>query len=147
MLCRTNNEVLHEREVALGARRAREELQRDEPGAPIRNDPAAGLDLDVADQAEAVNAAAAMYRPPPLPPPPVAIWRALDHLRHDEALYNRLIQRLEALGYVRPQNVMDAQVPHHQPQPQQPRQIDPVPRAQEPRAAQLLQPRPLDPRP
>ena len=51
--------------MALGARQARNELEQYEPGVQLRNDPAAGLNLNVADRAEAVQEAAAMYQPPP----------------------------------------------------------------------------------
>jgi hypothetical protein len=61
---RTDNAVLHDREVALGARQAREELERNDPGVRIRNDPAAGLNIDVVDRQQVIQEAAAAAMAP-----------------------------------------------------------------------------------
>jgi len=62
--------ILHDREVALGARQAREELERNDPGVRIRNDPAAGLNIDVVDRQQVIQEAAAAAMVPPLVHPP-----------------------------------------------------------------------------
>jgi hypothetical protein len=62
---RTDNAILHDREVALGARQAREELERNDPGVRIRNDPAAGLNIDVVDRQQVIQEAAAPFVRPP----------------------------------------------------------------------------------
>ena len=123
----------------MGARQAREELELDEPGARIRNDPAAGLDLNVADRAKAVNAAAARFREPgqdehdedPF------VLRIREHIR--VALRNGF-----ANFEVRLAAHLDAAFP---PQQHQPQQMVLAPQAQGPPAAPLPQPRQLAPRP
>ena len=58
--CRTNSEVLHDREIALGAREAIANLEQEWPGVEIKNNPAAGINLDnVGHHQDAVEAAAA----------------------------------------------------------------------------------------
>ena len=58
--CRTNSEVLHDREIALGAREAIANLEQEWPGVEIKNNPAAGINLDnVGHHRDAVEAAAA----------------------------------------------------------------------------------------
>ncbi len=80
---RTDNAILHDREVALGARQAREELERNDPGVRIRNDPAAGLNVNVVNRQQVIQEAAAAAMAPPLVRPPgnLELYRQLEGVK------------------------------------------------------------------